>query len=315
MPELPDVTIYVERIKALVGGQPLQRITVSSPFVLRTAEPRPDAFSGRVIEDARRMGKRIILEFEGDLFVVIHLMIAGRLRWLSSGAKVPKKLLLAGFEFPNGTLALTEAGTKHRASLHLVSGSSGLAAFERGGIDLLKASPDEFGAALRRQNRTLKRALTDPNIVDGIGNAYSDEILHRARLSPFKLTGGLAPAEVNTLHQAAVQVLTGWIERLGAEVGSGFPGKVTAFRPEMAVHGKYGQPCPVCGAPVQRIVYADNEANYCPGCQTGGRVLADRALSQLLHEDWPRTLEELESMKAETSPKAGDAPGPARKRK
>ncbi len=313
MPELPDVTIYVERIKALAGGQTLKRMLIASPFILRTAEPRPEAFSGRILRDVRRMGKRIVLEFEGDLFVAIHLMIAGRLRWLSSGAKVPKKLLLASFEFPNGTLALTEAGTKHRASLHLVSGSSGLAAFERGGIDVFEASPDEFGAALRRQNRTLKRALTDPNIVDGVGNAYSDEILHRARLSPFKLTGGLTQAEVGTLHQAAVQVLTEWIERFGAEVGSGFPEKVTAFRPEMAVHGKYGQPCPVCGAPVQRIVYADNEANYCPGCQTGGRVLADRALSQLLHEDWPRTLEELESMKNELPSKGRESPRPARK--
>ncbi len=294
MPELPDVTIYVERLRALARGQPLERVDIASPFVLRTVEPPPDAFCGRVLKDVGRMGKRIVLGFQGDLFMVFHLMIAGRLRWLPRRATVPKKRGLAIFGFPGGTLLFTEAGSKHRASLHLIAGSRALAAFARSGVDVLEASPEAFAAALRRQNRTLKRALTDPDIVDGIGNAYSDEILHRAQLSPFKLTGSLTPAEIAGLHRAAVEVLTEWITRLRAEVGSGFPEKVTAFRPEMAVHGKYGRPCPVCGAPVQRIVYADSEANYCPGCQTGGRVLADRVLSRLLRQDWPRTLEELD---------------------
>ncbi len=298
MPELPDVTVYVERLRALVVGQTLEKVVIASPFVLRTAEPRPEAFYGRVLEDVRRMNKRIVLGFRAGLFMVFHLMIAGRLRWKPLGTALPKKLGLASFEFPNGVLHLTEAGSKHRASIHLVSGEDALAAFERSGVDVFRASTEAFAAALRQRNRTLKRAVTDPDIVDGIGNAYSDEILHRARLSPVKLTASITQAEIANLRQAAIQVLSEWIERLRAEAGNGFPEKVTAFHPEMAVHGKYGQPCPVCGAPVQRIVYADNESNYCPGCQTGGKVLADRSLSRLLKADWPRTLEELEQMKA-----------------
>ncbi len=298
MPELPDVTIYVERLRAYVEGKPLVRLRLGSPFVLRTVEPRPEAFAGRKLQSVTRIGKRIVLGFEGDLFAVVHLMIAGRLRWRKAGASISGKNGLAAADFPDGALVLTEAGSKRRASLHLVSGAEGLEAFDRGGVDVLKASPLQFIEALRRQNRTLKRALTDPSIVDGVGNAYSDEILHRARTSPFKLTRDVPEDELRRLHAAAVEVLAEWIERLHAQVGDGFPDKVTAFRPEMAVHGKYGEPCPVCGAPVQRIVYADNEANYCPGCQTGGKVFADRSLSRLLKSDWPRTLEELEELNA-----------------
>jgi len=297
VPELPDIVIYVERLRALAQGQPLEGLHLASPFVLRTVDPPPDAFTRRILEDVDRMGKRIVLKFQGDLFMLLHLMIAGRLRWRPRGAALPGKQGLASFDFPNGTLLLTEAGSKRRASLHFLSGGEALAAFERGGVDVLQAPADALGAALRRENRTLKRALTDPDIVDGVGNAYSDEILHRARLSPFRLTSALTPGEVATLHRAAVEVLTEWIARLRAEVGPGFPEKVTAFRPEMAVHGKYGRLCPVCGAPVQRVVYVDNEMNYCPGCQTGGKVLADRALSRLLRQDWPRTLDELVEMR------------------
>lgn len=298
MPELPDVTIYVERLKALAQGHPLERVSIVSPFVLRTATPQVDAFLGRTLDDVQRMGKRIVLRFEGELFMVLHLMIAGRLRWLAPAAGLPQRQALAGFYFPDGTLLLTEAGSKHRASLHLVSGRANLAAFQRAGVDLLESSPEALAVALGRQNRTLKRALTDPDIVDGVGNAYSDEILHRAGLSPFKLTATLTSDEVDRLHQAGTAVLSEWIDRLRAEAGSGFPRKVTAFHPEMAVHGRYGRPCPVCGAPVQRIIYAENEANYCPGCQTAGKILADRSLSRLLKDDWPRTLEELEVKRA-----------------
>ena len=296
MPELPDVTIYIERLAALAKGQRLESIRLGNPFVLRTVEPKVDAFAGRQLRDVGRIGKRIVLRFEGHLFAVIHLMIAGRLRWRPPKAKLPKRLGLAAFNFANGTLLFTEAGSKRRASLHLVEGSNGLADFSRGGIDVLNTSPQVLGDVLWNKNRTLKRALTDPSIVDGIGNAYSDEILHRARLSPFKLTGGLSNDEINELHHAAVEVINEWIGRLRDEVGDGFPEKVTAFRPEMAVHGKYKQPCPVCGVKVQRIVYAQNEMNYCPGCQTGGKIYADRALSRLLKKDWPRTLEELEKL-------------------
>ena len=298
MPELPDITIYVERLTALAQGQCLESLRIAGPFVLRTVEPGPEAFAGHVLQSVGRIGKRIILEFEGELFAAIHLMIAGRLQWRPPGSAIPKQQGLLAFDFAEGTLLLTEAGSKHRASLHLVTGSEALAAFDRGGVDMLQTDPHALGSALRRANRTLKRALSDPSIVDGIGNAYSDEILHRARLSPFKLTGGLTEVEVITLHQAAAEVITEWISRLREEAGSGLPEKVTAFRPEMAVHGKYGRPCPVCGVPVQRIVYAENEANYCPGCQTGGRILADRALSRLLRDDWPRTIEELERIPA-----------------
>ena len=302
MPELPDVTVYVERIQAVAGGRKLHRIRLGSPFILRSVQPRPEEFSGLTLQTTGRIGKRIVLGFEHDLFAVIHLMIAGRLRWQKPGAALVRKRGLAAFDFEEGSLVFTEASRKHRASLHLVSGSDSLAVFKRGGVDVLESSPDEFAAALRRRNRTLKRALTDPTIVDGIGNAYSDEILHRARLSPFRLTHEMNEEEMALLHTAAVVVLREWIERLRKEVGDGFPDKVTAFRPEMAVHGKYGLPCPVCGAPIQRIRYADNEANYCPGCQTGGRVFADRSLSRLLKNDWPRTLEELEELTAKRNP-------------
>lgn len=294
MPELPDVTIYIERLRALALGQQLKSIHIAHPFLLRTVEPKPEAFAGRVLQDVGRSGKRIVLHFDGDLFAIVHLMIAGRLRWRKPRSRLPKRLGLAAFTFTEGVLMLTEAGSKRRASLHLAAGSEALSTFERDGVDLLQATSQEVSDALRRQNRTLKRALTDPGIVDGIGNAYSDEILHRAKLSPFKLTSRLTDDEIAGLHQAAIEVVTEWIGRLRDEVGEGFPEKVTAFHTEMAVHGKYRQPCPVCGAPVQRIVYAQNEANYCPGCQTGGRIFMDRALSRLLKEDWPRTLEELE---------------------
>ena len=294
MPELPDVTIYVERLAALAQGQRLESIRLGNPFVLRTVEPKVGAFTGRYLQDVGRMGKRIVLSFEGDLFAVIHLMIAGRLRWRPPGANLPRKFGLAAFYFDNGALLFTEAGSKRRASLHLVEGANELADFSRGGVDLLNAASQVLGDVLRNKNRTLKRALTDPSIVDGIGNAYSDEILHRAQLSPFKLTGGLTDEEISELHRAAVEVINEWIGRLREEVGDGFPEKVTAFRPEMAVHGKYNRPCPICGVKIQRIVYAQNEMNYCPGCQTGGRIFADRALSRLLKKDWPRTLEELE---------------------
>ncbi|HEX6989251.1 MAG TPA: DNA-formamidopyrimidine glycosylase family protein [Bacillota bacterium] len=294
MPELPEVTIYVERIRALVAGRRLERLRVFNPFLLRTVDPPPEALDGRVLQDAGRIGKRIVLSFEGDLHAVIHLMIAGRLRWRQAGAAPPKRRGLAAFDFEPGTLLLTEEGTKRRAALHLVSGRDGLDRFDRGGVDLLTSTPQALATALRRENRTLKRALTDPTVVDGVGNAWSDEILHRARLSPFKQTAALTDDEIARLHAAGVEVLHEAIQVQRDEVGTGFPEKVTAFHPSMRVHGRYRQPCPVCGAPIQRIVYADNEANYCPGCQTGGRIYADRALSRLLKGDWPRTLEELE---------------------
>ena len=296
MPELPDITVYVERLRAFAGGRRLVSIRLGNPFVLRTVEPGPADVAGRTLESVSRVGKRIVLGFEEESYAVIHLMIAGRLRWQKRGAALARKSGLAAFDFEHGTLALTEAGSKHRASLHLLSGMAGLARFDRGGIDVQKASPDEFAAALRRKNRTLKRALTDPTIVDGVGNAYSDEILHRARMSPFRLTHEMADSDLRRLQDASAAVLSEWTDRLRAEAGENFPEKVTAFRHEMAVHGKFGQPCPACGAPVQRIVYAENEANYCPGCQTGGKVFADRSLSRLLKNDWPRTLDELEEL-------------------
>lgn len=302
MPELPDITVYVERLQELIVGQTLEGFRLASPFVLRTAEPLPDEFSGRRLGEVSRIGKRIVLGFSEERYAVIHLMIAGRLHW-----RIPRPRALRGkvdlmvMDFPEGSLVLTEASSKHRASLHLVRGKDGLLAFDRGGIDVFRAGPDEFGSAMKQQNRTLKRALTDPAIVDGIGNAYSDEILHRARLSPFALTGSLDAEQVARLHSAAREVLSEWIKRLRKEAGPYLPEKVTAFHPEMAVHGKYGKPCPVCGAPVQRIVYAENEANYCPGCQTGGRVFADRSLSRLLKGDWPKTIEELERLRPPAS--------------
>ena len=296
MPELPDITVYVECIKALACEQVLDGLRIGSPFVLRTVEPAPADFAGRRLVSTERIGKRIALSFEGGYFAVIHLMVAGRLHWRRPGAVLQRRHGLCAFDFPQGSLVLTEAGTKRRASLHLVSGRDALRAFDRGGVDVLRSTPEAFAAALRSRNRTLKRALTDPAITDGIGNTYSDEILHRARFSPFRLTETLSDDDISSLHQAAVDVLTEWIDRLRAEAGSGFPERVTAFRPEMAVHGRYGQPCPVCGAKIQRIVYTENESNYCPVCQTEGRVLADRALSRLLKEDWPQTLYELEKL-------------------
>lgn len=296
MPELPDITVYLESLERHVVGRQLQGYALRSPFVLRTVDPPPDAAIGRTLDGAERLGKRIILRFDGELYFVIHLMIAGRLRWRAAGAgkKVPASLVIAEFQFDDGTLFLTEAGTKKRASLHVVAGRAALAQFDRGGLDVLAAGTGQFGERLRSENHTLKRALTDPRLFDGIGNAYSDEILHRARLSPLRLTSKLADDEIERLHEATRETLAEWTARLRAEASGGFPEKVTAFHEEMAVHGRFGKPCRACGAPVQRIRYRDNETNYCARCQTEGRVLADRALSRLLKQDWPRTIEELE---------------------
>ncbi|HVN31957.1 MAG TPA: DNA-formamidopyrimidine glycosylase family protein [Thermoanaerobaculaceae bacterium] len=294
MPELPDVALYVERLTALTGGQTLERVRLASPFLLRTVTPGLSEAEGKHVARVRRLGKRIVISVEGDLHLIIHLMIAGRLHWRTAQAALPKKVGLAAFDFSSGTLLLTEAGSKRRASLHVVRGEAALAEFDRGGVEVLEVSLESFRAALRRENHTLKRALTDPTLLSGIGNAYSDEILHRARLSPAALTGKLTEREVEALFDAARATLSEWVERLRGETGDGFPEKVTAFRDGMAVHGRYGKPCPACGSPVQRIVYAANEANYCARCQTGGKLLADRALSRLLKGDWPRTLEELE---------------------
>ena len=294
MPELPDITVYCERLAARVIGTSLVRAVVVSPNLLRTAEPPLESAHGRTVTGVRRVGKRIVMAFDRDLFLVLHLMIAGRLRWRPAGAKVPGKVGLAAFEFTTGTLVLTEASTKQRASLHVVSGEDAVRALDPGGIEPLECTPAEFQAALQLGNHTLKRALTDPRLLSGIGNAYSDEILHRARLSPLTLTWRLSDPEYGRLFEATRAVLTDWTERLLAETGEAFPEKVTAFRDGMAVHGRYKQPCPDCGAPVQRIVYAEHETNYCARCQTGGRLLADRALSRLLRSDWPRTLEEME---------------------
>ncbi|TMQ15695.1 MAG: formamidopyrimidine-DNA glycosylase [Deltaproteobacteria bacterium] len=299
MPELPDVTVYVERLGALVVGRPLEAIRIASPFVLRTVSPSPGELRGALVASVERLGKRIVIGVSGDRFIVIHLMIAGRLRWKPRGERLPAKVGLAAFDFPHGTLVFTEASPKKRASIHLVAGRAGLAEFDRGGLDVFAASTAAFAAQLRAERHTVKRALTDPTLFDGIGNAYSDEILHAAHLSPFRMTSSINDAEIAALHAACTTTLTLWTQRLRDEVGDGFPDKVTAFRPEMAVHGKYGEPCPVCGTKVQRIVYADNEANYCPTCQTEGRLLADRSLSRLLKEDWPRSLEELEERKAQ----------------
>ena len=292
MPELPDIAVYLEALTPRIVGRRLTRARVTSPFLLRTADPPLTAAEGRTVIGLRRLGKRIVWEMEDDLFLVFHLMIAGRFKWRDAGAKSPGKIGLAAFDFPTGTLLLTEASPKHRASLHVVRGEAALAPHDRGGLDVLAADLAAFRAALQSESHTLKRALTDPGLFDGIGNAYSDEILHAAKLSPFQLTGRLSDEEIARLHRAAQRTLHEWIGRLRAETGTGFPEKVTAFRAGMAVHGRYKQPCPVCGSPVQRIRYAQNEANYCATCQTGGRVLADRALSRLLKDDWPRSLEE-----------------------
>jgi formamidopyrimidine-DNA glycosylase len=293
MPELPDVSVYVEALEKRLLGQPLQKLRLTSPFVLRTFDPPPSALAGLRVQSVRRLGKRIVIEFDGELFLIIHLMIAGRFRWLAAGAKVPGKLGLAALDFPNGTLVLTEAGSKKRASMHIVRGADAVRAHDPGGIEVLEATLDEFRAALTRERHTLKRTLTDPHVFSGIGNAYSDEILHRARLSPVQLTTNLDAEEIERLWRATRETLIEWTDRLRADAGDGFPEKVTAFRKEMAVHGKYNQPCPVCGAPVQRIVHADNETNYCARCQTGGKLLADRALSRLLHSDWPKSIDDL----------------------
>ena len=293
MPELPDITIYREALDARIRGQVLEHIRILNPFLLRTAVPPITDAEGKRVVDVRRIGKRIVLALEGELFLVLHLMIAGRLRWLAKAAKPPGRIALALFEFADGRLALTEAGTKRRASLHCVEGRIALAAFDTGGLEVLEADIDAFAARLRHESHTLKRALTDPHLFSGIGNAYSDEILHRARLSPLTLTGRLDDTEVKRLHDAMRAVLTEWTDRLRKEAGGEFPEKVTAFHPDMAVHGKFGQPCPVCGAPVQRIVYAENECNYCARCQNNGTLLADRALSRLLHKSWPRSIDEL----------------------
>jgi len=295
MPELPDIVVYLDALAPRILGLPLERARVTSPFLLRTAEPPLAAVEGKAVTGLRRLGKRIVWEMEDQLFLVFHLMIAGRFKWRARGAKSPGKIGLATFEFPGGTLLLTEASKKHRASLHVVRGNAGLAAHDPGGLDVFTADVPAFRAALQSESHTLKRALTDPRLFDGIGNAYSDEILHAARLSPFQLTGRLSDEEIARLHDAARRTLLGWIERLRAATGLTFPEKVTAFRDGMAVHGRYKQPCPVCGSAVQRIRYAENEANYCATCQTGGRVLADRALSRLLKDDWPRSLDEWEA--------------------
>jgi formamidopyrimidine-DNA glycosylase len=291
LPELPDVTVYIEAIRARVLGEPLEGVRVASPFVVRTFDPPLSAAAGKRVEDVSRLGKRIVFTLEGGLFLVIHLMIAGRFKWLERGAKIPAKVGLAAFDFPGGTLLLTEAATKKRASIHL---ARSLDEFRRGGIEPLESAREEFERALRRENHTLKRALTDPRLFSGIGNAYSDEILHRARLSPAQLTQNVSPEDATRLYEKVREVLLEWIERLRTQAAGGFPEKVTAFREEMAVHGKYRKPCPVCGTAIQRIAYADNETNYCPRCQTGGKLLSDRSLSRLLHDDWPKTIEELE---------------------
>lgn len=296
MPELPDVAAYIVALEPRIGGQPLERIRLANPFLLRTVNP-PD-ITGRTVRELRRIGKRIAIRLDGDLWLVLHLMIAGRLHWRPPGAKLARRGNLAAFDFPQGSLTLTEAGTKHRASLHIVAGEEELRALDAGGIDVLTVDPASFRAVLADENHTLKRALTDPRLVNGIGNAYSDEILHAAGLSPLALTQKLTPEEWDRLYGATQSTLRLWIERLCADAERRFPEKVTAFREGMAVHGRYGQPCPRCGEKVLRIRYADNETNYCARCQTGGKVLADRGLSRLLGKDWPRTLEELESLKS-----------------
>ena len=295
MPELPDILAYIEALTPRVVGQPIERVRLLSPFVLRTVDPPLTEIEGKHVRDIARLGKRILFHFDDDLRLVIHLMIAGRLRWRARDGKLFGRMTLVAFDFPTGTLALTEAGTKRRASMHLVRGDAALEPFRRAGLNVLEISEDQFAERLRSESHTLKRALTDPRLFDGIGNAYSDEILHRARLSPLQLTRRLDDAGVRRLYESTRSLLREWIDRLGAEARDAFPEKVTAFREGMAVHGRFKQPCPVCGAPVQRIRYADNETNYCPRCQTDGRLLADRAMSRLLKEDWPRTLEELES--------------------
>jgi len=294
MPELPDILLYLHALRSRIVGHVVQHVRLASPFLLRSIAPPPSAVEGKAIVDLQRLGKRIVLEAEGEIFMVFHLMIAGRFRWKPPQTKIPGKIGLLAIDFDHGTLLMTEAGTKRQASLHIVEGRSALAQHDPGGVQVLDITLPEFAEALQAENHTLKRALTDPHVFSGIGNAYSDEILHAAGLSPFKQTQSLQDAEVRQLYDATRQTLTAWIERLRTQAADGFPEKVTAFHPEMAVHGKFGHACPRCGSPVQRVVYAANEANYCATCQTGGRLLADRSLSRLLRDDWPKTVEELE---------------------
>ena len=296
MPELPDVTVYVEHLRTRIVGEPLRRVRLGSPFVLRSVTPPLSAAESRPVRSVGRLGKRIVMTLDGGLSLVIHLMIAGRLRWRPSGAAIPKRRGLAAFDFGSGTMLFTEEGSTKRASLHVAADAAALRRHDPGGLEVLEADAETFRAALTRENHTVKRALTDPTLFSGIGNAYSDEILHAARLSPLKWTRRLGDAEIGRLFDAVRATLTGWTERLRRETGNRFPEKVTAFRDGMAVHGRYGQPCPACNSPVQRIVYASNEANYCPRCQTGGRLLADRSLSRLLKSDWPRSLDELDEL-------------------
>lgn len=297
MPELPDISAYIAALEARTLGQTLERVRVASAFLLRTAEPPLSAAEGRTVRRLRRIGKRIAFGLDGDLWLVLHLMIAGRLHWRANGAKLAGRNALAAFDFPSGSLVLTEAGSKRRASLHVFQGESALSVIDPGGIDVMTCDLAAFRAALSAENHSLKRALTDPRLVSGIGNAYSDEILHAAQLSPVTLTHRLSDTEWERLFNATRRTLQVWIDRLSREAGAGFPEKVTAFRPEMAAHGRFGQPCPRCGEKIQRIRYADNETDYCPRCQTGGKLLADRGLSRLLGKDWPRTLDELELLK------------------
>jgi formamidopyrimidine-DNA glycosylase len=302
MPELPDIVVYVEALSSRITGETLDRVRLASPFLLRSVTPPITEVEGKAVVELRRLGKRIVIGLQDELFLVLHLMIAGRLHWKPRTAKVPGKVGLAAFDFPSGALVLTEASSKKRASLQLVRGESALAGIDPGGLEVLDSDLAAFREALRRENHTLKRTLTDPKLFSGIGNAYSDEILHRARLSPARLTLAMKDEEIERLYEAVRATMSEWTDRLRREAGDRFPEKVTAFREGMAVHGRYKEPCPDCGSPVQRIVYAENEANYCARCQTGGRLLADRALSRLLKEDWPRTLDELEKG---TSPKPG----------
>jgi formamidopyrimidine-DNA glycosylase len=297
MPELPDVTVYIEALSERILNQPIQKIRIGSPFVLRSFDPPIGVAEGKRVLALHRLGKRIVFVLEDELFLIVHLMIAGRFHWKPKGAKLARRYGQAAFDFPDGTLLLTEAGTKKRASIHLVRGETALNEHDPGGLEVLDVTLEQFKEALIRENHTLKRSLTDPHFFSGIGNAYSDEILHRAKLSPIRLTGKMTDAEIKTLYQSIRDSLNDWVERLRKERGTGFPEKVTAFRPDMAVHGKYRKPCPICGSPVQRIVHAENETNYCAKCQTGGKLLADRSLSRLLKDDWPRTLEELEEVK------------------
>jgi formamidopyrimidine-DNA glycosylase len=299
MPELPDITLYIEALSARVLGQPLERLRIGNPFLVRTIEPAPAELAGRTVTGLRRIGKRIVFELSGDIFVVVHLMIAGRLRWKDKGAAIPGKVGLAAFDFPQGTVIFTEQGSKRQASIHIVRGAAALEALDPRGLEVMTADRPAFAERLRRENHTLKRALTDPHIFSGIGNAYSDEILHAARLSPMKTVATMTDDEIARLFDATRSTLDTWIARLRNDAAGEFPDKVTAFHEGMAVHGRYGKPCPDCGAPVQRIVYAHNEANYCSRCQTGGRLLSDRALSRLLKDDWPRTLDELEAHKSQ----------------